>query len=163
MAALVPLCTESAPRVGSTLISSTISRGALSGLSRALAMVAASCMVKSPVIWPLLVICSCKTGADMSCPSRMIAICRPTLAPLRLPIATPPSLLKENRISAFEVSGSREGEAFTICSPLRPYWFCVSTRSSSVRSIPCASVLVSVYFLYPGGVTPFAIKAIELV
>ena len=109
-AALKPLFTESSPRLGSTLISSSIVSGALSGLSSALAMVAASSEVKSPVICPLLVMRPCKTGAESSLPSRMIAICLPMFScRVKFPIAEAPSLLKPKRIMGDWVSGSREG------------------------------------------------------
>ena len=67
IAALVPLCTESAPRVGSTLISSTIIQGRLEQVKQGVGDGRGFLHGrKSPVIWPLLVICSCKTGADMA-------------------------------------------------------------------------------------------------
>ena len=89
----------------------------------------------------------CRVGADISLPSRMMAILSPMFLLLNWNMAAPPSLLNPKRIMGSWVSGLREGEALVMYSPFRPYLFSSSTSTSLVKLLPASSLVVSAYFL----------------
>ena len=77
-AAIMPAFFASSPTVGETESSASSLSGTGSAPAlRSFASCCASATEKLPEIWPLVSISPCRTGAEISAPSRMIASSRP--------------------------------------------------------------------------------------